>query len=410
MGRRGRLCSRLASVLARHPSLLRDLPALLLSIDRGNATPISHLDSRSQRALVSLLETLPVREVEVDDQRRWVREGKESLVGVVLAAMTDKRLIRDENRLLPSERMATEVLERLLPHLGDNNRDVKGVLQDLAGIGSASLPQSPENNWVTGLSDAAVSIGLQRCDGTLTIPSDETTELTNQWRECFEMLSSCLSDEIDPPSSPEKVPLEQHLPVLGPSRPTAEEAAMLTSIDADSDDDFMGPLPADAYRSAPIPMASSKQLDDVHAKQASSEPVREEWMLSPGNRDPFSGGIVLSTTFYGIIHYNPAPTEKFGKNRQFQSGKTAKKTAEALAALKEKNSTPEALAQAEQTQQVLDEYRALRGPSLMDMHSEKKAQGKPETRSRQPFDRERVLAGVFAFFELSFYVGHPGAT
>ena len=173
MGRRGRLCSRLASVLARHPSLLRDLPALLLSIDRGNATPISHLDSRSQRALVSLLETLPVREVEVDDQRRWVREGKESLVGVVLAAMTDKRLIRDENRLLPSERMATEVLERLLPHLGDNNRDVKGVLQDLAGIGSASLPQSPENNWVTGLSDAAVSIGLQRCDGTLTIPSGD---------------------------------------------------------------------------------------------------------------------------------------------------------------------------------------------------------------------------------------------
>ena len=91
-----------------------------------------------------------------------------------------------------------------------------------------------------------------------------------------------------------------------------------------------------------------------------------------------------------MTHLTKAPKESFGKSRQFQSGKTAKKKAEALAAMKEQNSTPAALAEAERTQRVLDEYRALRGPSLMDAHIEKRAQGKVEVKVRQPFEHDRV--------------------
>lgn len=86
--------------------------------------------------------------------------------------------------------------------------------------------------------------------------------------------------------------------------------------------------------------------------------------------------------------------EVFGKSRQFQSGKTAKKQAEALAAMKAAGETEEAKAEAERTQKVLDEYKLLRGPSLMDAHLEKRGVGSTSSShsGRLGFDRDRVCA------------------
>jgi hypothetical protein len=93
--------------------------------------------------------------------------------------------------------------------------------------------------------------------------------------------------------------------------------------------------------------------------------------------------------------------DAFGKNRKFQAGKTGKRAAETLAAVKERDLTDEAKAEAAQTQVVLEEYRALRGPSLMDLHhSDKKHKGGVESAAgdtsshRRQFDRERVRRTV----------------
>ena len=96
---------------------------------------------------------------------------------------------------------------------------------------------------------------------------------------------------------------------------------------------------------------------------------REEWMMMPGERDPFAAGADVSSTIAAAL-----------TNRKFQTGKLAKKAAEAVELYKEhaRDQADDQLSEeAEATQALLDEYRAQRGPSLMDQHMEqKKGSGK----------------------------------
>lgn len=80
-------------------------------------------------------------------------------------------------------------------------------------------------------------------------------------------------------------------------------------------------------------------------------------MLTPGEANPF-GGI------------------KDGENRQFQHNKTAKKLAESVAAQREAMQQVEDPNSEEykQTQALLEEYKAKRGPSLLDVHQSNKSQ------------------------------------
>ena len=94
--------------------------------------------------------------------------------------------------------------------------------------------------------------------------------------------------------------------------------------------------------------------------------------------------------------------EVFGKSRQFQAGKMAKRQAEALAALKEQSQSEEAKEEAAKTQKVFDDYRTLRGPSLMELHTAEGGKGKKrrkenekeregdDPQERKAFDRDRV--------------------
>jgi len=90
---------------------------------------------------------------------------------------------------------------------------------------------------------------------------------------------------------------------------------------------------------------------------------------------------------------NTGIQETFGEARKFQAGKGAKKAAEAHRQVMEQLVVdPEEEAR---NQAILDEINAMRGPSLMDKHLEKKSKGKGAggAGERQSFDWERDIMG-----------------
>jgi hypothetical protein len=86
--------------------------------------------------------------------------------------------------------------------------------------------------------------------------------------------------------------------------------------------------------------------------------------------------------------------EAFGVNRKFQSGKQAKKRAEAMTHQREEQAriaAEENSEEAVRTREVMDTYKEMRGPSLMEAHFDKKAKTpKIVSTERRPFDREKV--------------------
>eukprot|EP01041_Mallomonas_annulata_P001560 gene1560-3015_t len=170
---------------------------------------------------------------------------------------------------------------------------------------------------------------------------------------------------------------------------------LIANDDEEEDDDVIGPAMPSAMptnRTRPTSSVASYPLQTLvggplmaqneTASVVSSAVVvdttggREEWMLTPGEAKHMQG-----------------LTESFGVNRQFQSGKVAKKAAAELLRQREAERArcedPEETAR---TQAILDEYRELRGPSLMEAHLEKKQKTKKSSEGgevRRPFDREK---------------------
>jgi len=92
------------------------------------------------------------------------------------------------------------------------------------------------------------------------------------------------------------------------------------------------------------------------------------------------------------------PTEKQVTNRTFQAGKLAKRSVEemnALKAMQQAAQTPEQREEEERTRAILEEYKEKRGKSLMEIHTEKEAEGqrgskRAKMEERRGFDREAV--------------------
>jgi hypothetical protein len=83
-----------------------------------------------------------------------------------------------------------------------------------------------------------------------------------------------------------------------------------------------------------------------------------------------------------------------GGKRKFQTGKEAKKAAAQMAA--EREAIQKLVGNEEEerrTEQILSEYREMRGPSLMDAHLQQLAK-KPKTTSakNRGFDYDKVYA------------------
>lgn len=298
--KRSRICAELASVVGRHPSLLRDLPHLLASLDRGAPTAISHLDVDKQRALRDVFETLPLREVDFQGQASWVKDSDcESVSEVLLAALTKKGVIREESRLLASESFATSLLDSLSSYLEDDNLNVaelRFIFESLSRQGFAPLSHYHDRVWFTNLAKAAAAVGLILTDSDeLRVPENTLTSLSSELQECCALLYQCLEQSVEPPPS---IPSRNQMPTdaihqskvtIGPARPTAEEASIALKFEPDSDEDMVGPLPVEVNREQKMIMEPSKGLEETESKAQVAEPIREEWMLSPGERDPFAG-------------------------------------------------------------------------------------------------------------------------
>ena len=315
MGRkRSRICAELSSAVGRHPSLLRALPPLLASLDRGAPTTFTHLDRNQQRALRGVFESLPLKERDDQGQGSWTKDTDcESVSEVLLAALTKKGVIRDEGSLLPSERLATCFMDHLACYLEEDQIDpeeLRGIFESLSTQGMALLSSFRERVWFTSLAQAAAAVGLLLTDcDELRIPDSLSSSSVSELQECCTLLRMCLGQPMEPSlTSPSQsqvatASIDQHEVAIGPARPTLEETAMSANSQLDSDEDMVGPLPAEAeaYRGQGIVMVSSAALEGRISKTSGEEPIREEWMMSPGERDPFAGTCFNNANYFLTI-------------------------------------------------------------------------------------------------------------
>ena len=139
--------------------------------------------------------------------------------------------------------------------------------------------------------------------------------------------------------------------------------------DDDDEDDDLGPLPVwKAPRrtmqpivelpKGPSSLVNALSTDLPEGLDVPAAQGREEWMLTPGESKAFDA---LEGTF--------------GKTREFKKGKQASQAAKALQAKKAAVDAASRAAPMDAAMNAaLEEYKALRGPSLMDIHAEKAAQ------------------------------------
>eukprot|EP00607_Mallomonas_marina_P005460 CAMPEP_0182426114 /NCGR_PEP_ID=MMETSP1167-20130531/12592_1 /TAXON_ID=2988 /ORGANISM="Mallomonas Sp, Strain CCMP3275" /LENGTH=337 /DNA_ID=CAMNT_0024607323 /DNA_START=1 /DNA_END=1014 /DNA_ORIENTATION=+ len=189
--------------------------------------------------------------------------------------------------------------------------------------------------------------------------------------------------------------------VIGPAAPSQEQLLFAQSqaalqahlhrdsdTQSDSDDQQIGPTVCGidsmsrTLVSSPGEMGGQTLAGEVIPSRPAvplsslAAPVteREEWMLTPGEAKHMAG-----------------LTESFGVSRGFQAGKVARKTAAELGRQREaEREREEDTEETKRTQAILQEYRELRGPSLMDAHLEKRKSNRPVSGdTTRPFDRER---------------------
>jgi len=139
--------------------------------------------------------------------------------------------------------------------------------------------------------------------------------------------------------------------------------------DDDDDDDDLGPLPIwkaprrTMQPTVELPEGPSSLVNALSTALPAGLDMpategREEWMLTPGESKAFAA---LEGTF--------------GKTREFKKGKQASQAAKALQAKKAAVDAASRAAPMDAAMNAaLEEYKALRGPSLMEIHAEKAAQ------------------------------------
>jgi hypothetical protein len=225
---------------------------------------------------------------------------------------------------------------------------------------------------------------------------------------------------------------------IGPAMPSAAQlrSAQLAAaeVDSESSDDDYGPrmhardgagstlrprtgiggaLGGEGYSSesenAPVPAAPVVTEVSI---DADGKPAREEWMMVPGEHDLFGGAVnrgkaslfcpscsIVLTFFYCCVVFSAGDAASVLVNKGFQTGKLAKKAAEAVEAFKEESQKEYEREHSEEhaaAQALMEEYRLARGPSLMEAHLEKVKAGrhKPkrthglEKQDRRSFSRD----------------------
>ena len=422
--------------LLQHPVLLIELPQILAAMDQGEVVTVNGISDPSKRAFLShLFEAhLPVLQ-EARGAQGWYKEPQiTSLSGYILMDLLTTGSIIQPSRLSVSQQHAS----RSLPlHLLNLNERYPEIRPDLLGLfesihdGQGVVLDGLENEEIAeGLARVFGSLGLARGIDGWGLPGnrDDVREAVGcvvqmlllgperpgagdkdgvtGWKRDEREQGDGGEDEVEDEGSQSSESGDD-----GNARDAADDAAMpppnnssqkmigpsmpilgTGDISEDEEDDDVGPRPAVETSLGPIaryavsdtPLGLDGLDDDSpvlagfgvglssRSKKNSVSHEREEWMLTPGEQR--------------------AALEAFGENRKFSQGKLARKAAAAATLARgsifnKAEPTAEELA----AQALREEQRALRGPSLVDLHAASKAAGKA-LKNAKGFDYDRDIA------------------
>jgi hypothetical protein len=385
------LADALHKLFQEHPQLCSDLPIMLIRMGGGTSFDLSN--SNAAAALARVFVTLSpfgvVQETNNNACWKWNGPQNELVLVKVLRAMLDQiGLTETAIHDYEDETAATEKYQHAKLHASSATESVKSVTQllldqfqahggdlakELAGLCTMildgeiiALDTLPDEKLRTGLEVLLQQCGLEKTDMELDDDDDEAaiaddyeptmgyglpdTNNSNAQKMLTLVLDVCRASVVSNSQPTRKV----KGPMLNP-----DDYANWEATAPDSSDDE-GPAPLGSRKRSPsVPSTvvraqaeqRARELHTLKTGEASahqpSDSVREEWMVDPGKFD------LLSSIKSG----DPA------KSRQFQAKSKASDAP---------NEKIDPTVQAEMDA-IMQAHESARGPSLMEIHKQKKA-------------------------------------
>jgi hypothetical protein len=439
--------------LLRFPALQAELASLLTALDTNKAVQTVYIEDQDMKTYLEVLMShLPVSHTAHEG---WSKDMKmESVKSYVIEALLKSGSIVQPSAMTSSQSTATRFTVSkffyLMEKYPDLLQEIEPILQMIRDGGVVDIDQIENEDIVELLSSFLSSMGLELIDDLdehgYSLPSQSSShhqakDIINQYLDLLksfqkakklllsrpvananQISSSSMhsaqapntnshenedsssssissSDSSDDDESVRAISAKDSARSIGPAMPTMAQLALAQTsakkyTPADDDDGYGPSLPSTKRLPSSSDILARQQMplvymempayppiggadDDEEDVQVSNETkpiVREDWMLTPGERDPFSG-------------------IKDDKNRKFQTGKSAKKLAEAL--IKQREEYEKEVQEAGGV--LADDETNKRGPSLMEQHhASKKSKHDHKSSSsaitaleRLPFDRER---------------------
>eukprot|EP01038_Epipyxis_sp_PR26KG_P012923 gene12923-17321_t len=365
-------------VLNKFPILLSDLPLLFQQLIDGNSVQLNDISDKSiQKALDKLLNSF---QLECDEES-----------GYYLPDSSDNPLPEKILEILCDIFNQNSIFEQ-------NNYDFCNNIKPFP-VKNIAATKIETSNDLSSDSNNSVS------DENEFIDKND-----NNSKRKYKMIennnSNNNSDDNDDKSVESDDNIMHKKRVIGPYLPSNYESFVNNPSqlhDNDEDIDDMGPVPYDSRNTveeAQMKMRNSLPLgyvgtyfedealhknndnnnEETEEIVNNNENKRDEWMITPGN-----SSLIADLTSRSVT------------NRKFQSGKEAKKLALELINHREKmRKEMESSEEGLKTKAIMDEYKELRGPSLMDKHLLEKNKNNShnnnnEKEIRKPFDRDRDL-------------------
>ena len=341
----------LAGRLLTTPSLLGDIPQLLKSLDSG--APV-HLQGRSppvKEALELLLSKLPVeKQLYNNDVPIWSKpnspssssSSEKSITSSFLRLMSHSGAVKEGKKLSKAEMLCASRLSNLLLDLTniDNNNAFSELEDSLSSLlrsneaislldsedtgGSGSIlrkiysliglkEEEEEDVFVLSAKESEREFSVECMEHLLTALQSRRRGGGRGGRKASRPEPSSASAPFSPYSEASKAVLSSDTTrkIIGPQRPSAQEdfgsreARKEEQEEDEEEEEEVGPIAAEAYTSSElqrlIAVNQARELSSAEAalrKKEEEGDVREEWMLSPGERDVFESTFFEFSTIY----------------------------------------------------------------------------------------------------------------
>ena len=431
----------LCNAVLSFPQLIDDFPSMLAALDQGEVVNIDGISNPGMRnALTEIMSELPLEYAKGEGY--FKSSSIISVGGFLLMDLVSKGIIKQPTGLNETEQLSSRLaplhllgLLKKYPALKD---DLISILDNIMDGGAVDLNGLEDEDIGIAIDTWLTCLGVVECDDGHSIPTGSSYgKVYDSLRMIHLALCSDEDSLNDDDSSVESKNSRKRLKSnsvqstkkhKSGNHESSEEKDKLYSDDKhdlvpmttdnstknkdkfiierkkggemdtcnedgeeeeedDDDDDDVGPLPAnhplmlkrlETKRNIQKVETSSKNLPlglEVNNPSFDSElpsdlskidhSNREEWMLTPGNSKAMA-----------------SIEDTFGKERKFNIGKGATKTAKEVAMKnKHQEENPERLA-------AMEEYKKLRGPSLMELHIQQKDTKKTEGKSKFDYSRD----------------------